>query len=84
MGYKDFRDLVRGMGDGLDEIWRQSTKEGDIVILGKRQDAIIPLTVPGHQVLLPKGDDTIFEDEEVSAHCRAINRLLGRPDDWTG
>ena len=84
MGYRDFRDLVRGMADGLDEVWRQPNpnKEGELVVLGKRKDAIFP-HVSGLPVSLPKGDDTVLEDEEVAAHCRAINRLLGRPEDST-
>lgn len=81
MGYRDFRDMVRGMADGLDEVWRQPNKEGELVVLGRRKDAIFPY-VSGHPVLLPNGDDTIFEDEEIASHCRAINRMLGRPEDW--
>ncbi len=81
MTYREFRDLFRGMGQGIDEILRQPLKEGDLVVIGRRQDVVIPFSFPGRPVLLPKGDDTVLEDEEIQSHCREINRILGRPED---
>lgn len=81
MGYRDFRDLARGMGGGLDEVVRQELGDGRlIVVIGKRSEAVFP-SVTGHPMVLKHGEDTIFEDEEVASHCRALNRYLGRNED---
>ena len=81
MQYRELRDLLRGMADGVDETWRQPKSDGgSIAVVGRKQDAIFPY-VYGRPVDLPDGDDTIIEDEEVQSICREINRLLGRPED---
>lgn len=69
--------MYRGMG--ADEVWRQKVEGYDFVLVGKRQEIIIPFSFPAREVILPDGDDTVLEDEEIEAHIRAIDKLLGKP-----
>ena len=81
MQYRELRDLLRGMAEGIDETWRQPKLDGSsMVLVGRKQDAIFPY-ISGRPIDLPNGDDTILEDEEVQSICREINRMLGLPED---
>lgn len=79
MTYPEFRDMVRGMG--ADEIGRHASTEGEVVYIGRSKGILIPYMFPNREIILPFGDATILEDEEIEAHCRAINKLLGKPEE---
>ncbi len=76
--YRQFRDMVRGMGQGLDELWRQSQDGYTLVGIGVRRGIVIPMTFSSHPIILPNGDETVMEDEEIEIHLRAISRLTGK------
>lgn len=79
MKYREFRDLYRGMG--ADEIWRQKVEGYDFALVAKKQPpVVIPFTFnfPTREIILPDGDETVLEDEEVEIHLRAIIKLLGK------
>jgi len=63
---------------GADEVLRQEADGYEIALVAKRQGIVIPFSFPSRQVLLPNGDETVLEDEEVAAHISAIEDLLGK------
>jgi len=76
MTYREFRTMIKGMG--LDEIWRQPVEGYELALIGQKQGIVYPFAFVGREVILPKGDDTVIEDEEIQAHMRWIEKLLGR------
>jgi hypothetical protein len=77
MSYREFRDLYRGMG--AEEVWRQKVEGYELALVARKQEILIPFSFQAREVILPDGDNTILEDEEIEAHIRVINKLLGKP-----
>jgi len=76
MKYREFRDLYRGMG--AEEHVVTHAEGYDVASVGKRQKILMPYAFPSHGIILPDGDETILEDEEIAIHLHEIEKLLGK------
>jgi len=76
MKYREFLVLCRGMG--AEELARQRVEDFEVASVGKKQDILIPFAFPSRGIILPDGDETILEDEEIAIHLQEIEKLLGK------
>jgi hypothetical protein len=77
MRYPELLEIIRGYG--FDQIGRFQKDGYDMVFIGKKEGNVIPLFFSHKDILLPNGNETEIEDEEIASVLRWIEKQSGKP-----